>query len=288
MNRKALGKGLDALIPHFELGVPKSAGKDNYLLIDEIVPNRNQPRKYFDDEKMKELVESIREQGIIQPIVVQKNRTGYEIIVGERRWRAAKKAGLKKIPALVKELDDGESLEMAIIENIHRHDLNPIEEAMAYSKLATEFGLKQEEIAQRVGKKRASIANFMRLLKLSRSLQEDIVSGRITMGHAMALLSLASEKEIEALRKQIIKEGLNVRQTENIAKRKTVDSHISKRTKHSAEKDRFLEILETKLARSLGTKVKIVAQKNGGTVTISYYSEEDLERICDVLVSKMK
>lgn len=286
MHRKALGKGLDALIPDFELGVPETGEQGAYVLINEIVANRNQPRTSFDDRKMKELVESIREQGIIQPVVVQKAKTGYELIVGERRWRAAKKAGLKKIPAVIREAGDLQSLEMAIIENIHRQDLNPIEEARAYSKLAEDFGLKQEEIAQRVGKNRASVANYLRLLKLSRPLQEDLISGKISMGHARALLALSSNREIDALRRRIVKEGLSVRQTESMIK-----EHPPHKKENAGKKpptkNQFLKILETELARALATRVKIVPDGKGGAVKIAYYSDEDLERLRGILVPKM-
>jgi len=286
MHRKALGKGLDALIPDFELGVPETGEQGAYVLINEIVANRNQPRTSFDDRKMKELVESIREQGIIQPVVVQKAKTGYELIVGERRWRAAKKAGLKKIPAVIREAGDLQSLEMAIIENIHRQDLNPIEEARAYSKLAEDFGLKQEEIAQRVGKNRASVANYLRLLKLSRPLQEDLISGKISMGHARALLALSSNREIDALRRRIVKEGLSVRQTESMIK-----EHPPRKKENAGKKpptkNQFLKILETELARALATRVKIVPDGKGGAVKIAYYSDEDLERLRGILVPKM-
>ena len=194
MNRKALGKGINALIPDFELGVPESPengpAKSTELLIDEISPNRFQPRKYFDDEKLEELVTSIRENGILQPVVVQTAQSGYELIVGERRWRASKKLGLKKIPAIIRDVSDAQALELAIIENIHRQDLNPIEEAEAYSRLADEFALTQEMIAKKVGKSRTAVANTLRLLKLSRNIKEDLISEKLSMGHARALLGL--------------------------------------------------------------------------------------------------
>lgn len=278
---------MEALIPDFELGVPETGEEGTYILIDEIVANRNQPRTCFDGRKMEELVESIREQGIIQPVVVQRAETGYELIVGERRWRAAKQAGLKKIPALIREAGDVQSLEMAIIENIHRQDLNPIEEAKAYSRLAEEFGLKQEEIAQRVGKNRASVANYLRLLKLSRPLQEDLIAGKITMGHARALLALPSEKEIDALRQRIVKEGLSVRQTESMIKKYSPRGEPERAGKKPPTKNQFLKIMETELARVLGTQVKIVPDASGGTVKIAYYSDEDLERLCEIFMPKM-
>jgi ParB family chromosome partitioning protein len=292
MAKKGLGgKGLSALIPDFEMGVPEVNSNESMreLLLDEIVPNKNQPRKLFDDSKLQALIDSIKEKGVLQPIVVQKSDDGYEIIVGERRWRASKKAGLKKIPAVIKETTDTESLELAIIENIHRHDLNPIEEGMAYSRLAVDFGMKQEQIAKRVGKNRASVANYMRLLKLSRPVQEDIVTGKLSMGHARALLGLEREKEIEVLRQKILKDGLNVRQTENLVKQ-TENKNPSKTSKSSKSpsksKNIFLKTMEDSLQRQFGTKVEIVPDKKGGKVVISYYSNEDLERLQECFFSK--
>ena len=191
MNRKALGKGINALIPDFEEGVPeaeKSLATD--LLIDEISPNHLQPRNYFDDKKLNDLMSSIKEHGVLQPVVVQKVDAGFELIVGERRWRASKKLGLKKIPAVIREVNDEQSLEIAIIENIHRQDLNPIEEAEAYARLSNEFELTQEMVAEKVGKSRTAVANILRLLKLSRNIKEDLISEKISMGHARALLGL--------------------------------------------------------------------------------------------------
>ncbi|MFQ5715512.1 MAG: ParB/RepB/Spo0J family partition protein [Nitrospinales bacterium] len=287
MNRKALGKGLNALIPEFELGFSENEGNHGgaLLLVDEIAPNENQPRKFFADDQLGALAESIKEKGIIQPIVVQTTASGYQIIVGERRWRAARKAGLKKIPAIVREIGDKESLEIAIIENIHRQDLNPIEEAMAYSRLAEDFGLKQEEIAERVGKNRASIANYMRLLKLSRPLQEDIVAERLTMGHARALLALPSEKAAESVRQKILQSGLNVRQTEALV-RKEVEQAETEPKKRSGKKDIFIRNIEMEAERKFGSKVQILPGKKGGKLIISYYSDEDLERILGLIASE--
>ena len=217
MNRKALGKGINALIPNFETEVPKSAATAGMveLLIDEVSPGDTQPRKDFNDEKLKELENSIRENGVIQPIVVQKRGEGYEIICGERRWRASRKAGLKKIPAVIREVSNTQSLQMALIENIHRQDLNPIEEAQAYKRLSHEFGLTQEVIAKQVGKNRATVANYLRLLKLSKGFQDDLVTGKLTMGHARAMLALETEKEMEEARREVLKKNMNVRQVES-------------------------------------------------------------------------
>lgn len=285
MNRKALGKGLKALIPDFEQGVPEEVptpSGSRELLIDEIVPNRLQPRKHFDDEKLGELAHSIREKGVLQPVIVQKSQEGYELVVGERRWRASKKAGLKKIPAIIKDVTDTQSLEIAIIENLHRQDLNPIEEAEAYRRLGDEFGLTQEKIAQSVGKNRASVANTLRLLKLSRNVKEDLIAGRLTMGHARALLGLESESAVEKLRRDILNRDLTVRQTE--ARVAGAAKNSPKRAK--MPKDIFLKELEKDLGRTLGTKVEIHPQKKGGKVVIAYYSNEDLDRIRDRIVPK--
>jgi ParB family chromosome partitioning protein len=280
MNRKALGKGIEALIPDFDEGL--SQGEDSNgslnLLIDEVFPNRLQPRKKFDDEKFNELERSIREHGVLQPVIVQKSVNGYELIVGERRWRASKKAGLKKIPAVIREVTDLESLELALIENLNRQDLNPIEEADGYERLAKDFGLTQENIAKRMGKSRESVANIMRLLKLPRQIQEDMISGRLTMGHGRALLGLKSAQEILFLRKKIVDQSLNVRETEvqvNLLKYKSEAPKKSEK----AYKDIFISSLQVELERKLGTKVEIATNQKGGKVVIKYYSNDDLERI---------
>ena len=279
MNRKALGKGINALIPDFEKGVPeaeKSLATD--LLIDEISPNHLQPRNYFDDKKLNDLMSSIKEHGVLQPVVVQKVDSGFELIVGERRWRASKKLGLKKIPAVIREVNDTQSLEIAIIENIHRQDLNPIEEAEAYARLSDEFALTQEMVAEKVGKSRAAVANILRLLKLSRNIKEDLISEKISMGHARALLGLEESKQMETLRNEIVKQDLTVRQTEsrvNKLKKGVLDKPITQKV----NKDIFTKDLEKDLARRLGTKVNILPKKNGGKLIVTYYSDDDLERI---------
>ncbi len=290
MNRKALGRGINALIPDFEIGVPQSGGVGPgpaEIMIDDIVPNRLQPRKFFDDEKLQELVFSIQEKGVLQPVIVQKAKgNNYELIVGERRWRASKKAGLKKIPAIIREVSDAESLEIAIIENIHRHDLNPIEEAEAYSQLANEFGLTQEKLAQKVGKNRTTITNTLRLLKLPNGVKADMVAGRFSMGHARALLGLESAKDIEALRREILKKDMNVRQAEERVRqlKKTNSDAV---TAPKKKKDIFLKNIETGLERLLGTKVEILPKQKGGKVMITYYSDDDLERIRGMMGKKI-
>ena len=286
MNRKALGKGINALIPDFEEGVPEGGKLPGTLelLIDEISPSKLQPRKYFDDEKFLELEQSVRENGILQPIIVQKGEFGFELVAGERRWRAARKAGLKKIPAIIREVTDAQSLEFALIENIHRQDLNPIEEADAYARLSNEFGLTQEKIAKRVGKNRATVTNMLRLLKLPHQVKQDIVSGRLTMGHARALIGLESAKDIDILRKDIIFRDLNVRQTEGKVNRLKKGGFGKKTSQKGPKKDIFLKNLELELERKLGTKVDIKLGKSGGTLAIKYYSDDDLERIAGLII----
>lgn len=287
MTRKALGKGINALIPNFEMEDAPGPGKAGMveLLIDEISPGATQPRKDFNDQKLQELEQSIRENGVIQPIVVQKRENGYEIICGERRWRASKKAGLKKIPVVIREASNTESLQLALIENIHRQDLNPIEEAEAYKRLSQEFGLTQDLIARRVGKNRATIANYLRLLKLSRGFQEDLILGRLTMGHARAMLALKTEQEMEEVRREVLNRNMNVRQLEFHIQKKN-SSKTGPRPKPSiAPKDIFIKDLEKELQRHLGTKVAITPAKKGGKLVVLYYSIDDLNRIRDMIIN---
>lgn len=286
MNRKALGKGINALIPDFETEVPATTATAGMveLLIDEISPGDTQPRKDFNDEKLKELENSIRENGVIQPIVVQKQGDGYEIICGERRWRASQKAGLKKIPAVIREVSNTQSLQMALIENIHRQDLNPIEEAQAYKRLSHEFGLTQEVIAKQVGKNRATVANYLRLLKLSKAFQEDLITGQLTMGHARAMLSLATEQEMEEARREVLRKNMNVRQVESYVQSKNRPAGTKPKS-NPAVKDIFIKDLEKEFERRLGTKVEIIPGKKGGKLVVLYYSNDDLNRIHDMIVS---
>ena len=284
MNRKALGRGIEALIPSFKKDTSdgENAAGPVELLIDEIVPNPLQPRKYFNDAHLEELENSIREHGVIQPIIVQKGLKSYELIVGERRWRASKKVGLKKIPAVVREATDTESLELALIENLNRQDLNPIEEADGYARLAKDFKLTQEKIAQRMGKSRESVANAMRLLKLPRKVKEDIIGGRLTMGHGRALLGLKNEKDVEVLRKKIVRQTLNVRETEALVNK--THQNTESRVRKKPKKNIFIKTLETELERKLGTKVKIDPSLKGGKVIINFYSDDDLERIRSLII----
>jgi ParB family chromosome partitioning protein len=286
VNRKALGKGINALIPNFATEAPSNAKTSGLveLLLDEISPGKNQPRKDFNDVKLKELENSIRENGVIQPIVVQKRGEGYEIICGERRWRASRKAGHKKIPAIIREASTTQSLQMALIENIHRQDLNPIEEAEAYKRLSHEFGLTQEVIAKQVGKNRATVANYLRLLKLSRGFQDDLITGRLTMGHARAMLALETEREMEAARREVLKQNMNVRQLEFYVQAKKSPAG-TKPKGGLAHKDIFIKDLEKEFQRHLGTKVEITPGKKGGKLVVFYYSNDDLNRIRDMMLS---
>src|SRR4030043_2202158 len=214
--RMALGKGLGALLPEFGQAEPKTLF---YCGIEEIIPNRSQPRKHFDESKLQELAESIKEKGILEPLIVRRTDQGYELIVGERRWRAAQKAGLKEVPVMVKEIEGREVLEISLIENLQREDLNPIEAAEAFKHLIEEFNLSQEGLGQRIGKARTPITNTLRLLKLPMEVRNQLLQNRITSGHARAILSLESKEKQKELCALLIKKGLYVRETEALAKR---------------------------------------------------------------------
>lgn len=278
MQRKALGKGLGALIPLEPLENKNDSGKGvSEIPIDKISLGRFQPRKVFNEEPLEELVHSVKKKGILQPVIVQKNKTGYELVAGERRLRAAKAANLKNIPAMIMNLSDLETLEVALFENIHRQDLNTIEEANVYYRLSQEFNLTQEEIAKRVGKDRSSIANFLRLLKLPQEIKKDIAENKLTMGHARALLSLANINEQLKLRNLILKKDLSVRQVESRIKRFKADPPKSNKEKP----DLFHKDLEENLKKSLGTKVSITKESKGGKIVIHFHSDEELERILE-------
>ncbi|CAI2719722.1 ParB/RepB/Spo0J family partition protein [Nitrospina watsonii] len=288
MTRKALGKGIDALFgdapKETEAADKAASGSDITVLpLEQIVPNTHQPRKEFDDEKLAELVESIQQNGVIQPIVVQRQGEGYQLICGERRWRASQKAGKKDIPVVIRDVTDTESLQLALIENIHRQDLNPIEEAEAYQRLVQDHGLTQDEVAQQVGKNRATVANTLRLLKLSKAIKDDLASGRLSMGHARALLAIGNERDREDARQQAVRKGLNVRQLEQMAQRQSQPA-ASRPAKKSAQKDVFINDLEKQFQRALGTKVSVNAGKKGGQVVIQYYDNDDLQRIHDMII----
>jgi len=278
MSKPALGKGLGALIP-------KGAGMDAAggvleVELSRITPNAYQPRKDFKDEALKELADSIKSKGVIQPVLLRKKPDGgYEIIAGERRYRAARLAGLKKVPALVKDATPGEVLELALIENIQREDLNPVETAEAYGRLIKEFGLSQEQMAERVGKERSTVANYLRLLALPGDIKRDIAEGALSMGHAKAILSLDSPQKQMALRREIIARGLSVREAESTARRMKAPGRIIKKKPASPQ----VAMLEDELKRRFGTKVHIKQKGKGGRIEIEYYSGDELERLLDAL-----
>jgi len=279
MKRKALGKGLDALIPQPPLEEALPAREVDINLLS---PNPHQPRMGYSDRRMKELMESIRASGIIEPLVVRPIEGGYQIIVGERRWRAAQKLGLTKVPVVIKDIQEERLLEFALIENLQREDLNPLEEARAYAMLVDKFKLTQEEVSRRVGKDRSSVANYLRLLKLPQSVQQEILAENLTMGHARALLSL-EDREAQLGICQRIKEGrLSVRETERLIQR-IKEGRMAK--PRGIPIDPFIKDTEERLQRALGTKVSIRRKRKGGRIEIEYYSEEDLQRLFSLLVS---
>jgi len=286
--KKPLGRGLASLIPEAqgpEGSLPGAQFKKDFFYcdIEKIVPNTYQPRKIFQKEALDELVESVKVHGIIQPLVVRQKDGRYELIAGERRWRAAQRAGLKRVPVVVKEIDgDQTSLEMAIIENIQREDLNCIEEAIAYQQLMDEFQLSQEDIATRVGKNRATVANTLRLLKLPAVIREDITAGKITMGHARALLSLESSEDQIAVREMIVKKKLSVRETERKVNELLREKNKTDGAIPGAD-NIHLRALEDDLRRIYGTMVKIVGSDTKGLIQFTYTTREDLMRIADEL-----
>ena len=300
-----LGKGLDALIPN-KAGGPskepakkirsavvkkdKPAEKDNLaaerlVKISSVEPNLNQPRRHFDEDALLELSESIKQYGVLQPLLVSDKKDYFEIIAGERRWRAAKMAGLKEVPVVVKEFTDQEIVEISLIENIQREDLNPIEEAMAYKRLMEEFHLKQDEIADRVAKSRTAVTNSMRLLKLSSKVQEMVIADMISAGHARALLGISDEALQETTAMKVFDEKLSVRETEKLVKNLVSPAKKIKTEKNTAE-DAIYESLEEKMKGIMGTKVSIQRKKNNkGKIEIEYYSRDELERIIDLFES---
>jgi ParB family transcriptional regulator, chromosome partitioning protein len=280
IKRKALGRGLSALIPEATDNEPQAEQGYFQCPIESIEPNPYQPRQEFDNTALEELAASIKEKGVITPILVSKSDQGYRLIAGERRWRAAQKAGLERIPVVVRESTPIESLELALIENIQRRDLNPIEEAQAYKKWLEDADTTQEILAQRVGKDRSTIANLLRLLNLPKEIQKDIIDVRLSMGHARVLAGLKSPGEQNRIRDLIIKKDLSVRQTETLAKK---ESHSGHPKKNSHDLDEYLASLSDGLKRSLGTKVEIKKKGKRGTINIHFYSDDELDRLLDRL-----
>ena len=292
---RGLGKGLDSLIP---ASVPKmeaeqevvkteSNAQGTYVKITKVEPNREQPRKNFDEDALQELADSIKQYGIVEPLIVQDRKTHYEIIAGERRWRAAKLAGLKEVPVIVRNYTEQEIVEISLIENIQREDLNPIEEAQAYKRLLTEFHLKQDEVAERVSKSRTAVTNSMRLLKLCDEVQQMIIDDMTTTGHARALISIEDPEQQYTIAQKVFDEKLNVRDVEKLVK----NLNKPEKAKKEPVADKALEVvyqdLEEKLKQSLGTKVSIASKGDGaGKLEIEFYTHDDLEKITDLLTGR--
>ena len=289
VNKRGLGKGLDTMIPPVKNekkseNADPAKGPETLVNITKVEPNREQPRKNFDEDALLELSESIKQYGLLQPILVQDRKDYYEIIAGERRWRAAKLAGLKQVPVIIKNLTDQEIVEISLIENIQRENLNPIEEAQAYKRLLNEFHLKQDEVAERVSKSRTAVTNSMRLLKLSDDVQRMVIDEMITTGHARALLGVEDPAEQYNLAQRIFDEKLSVREVEKIVK------NMGKPVKPKKEKvvDKSMQVIyddiSEKLKTQLGTKVNIVPKEDGsGKIEIEFYSHDELDRILDLM-----
>ena len=290
MSKKfGLGKGLNALIPEDTVILEPKKGKDKnddngYSLIDInlIKSNESQPRKSFDDEKIMELAESIKSNGIIQPLILRKDKDEYIIVAGERRWRAAKYIGIKEIPAVIMDLTEKQILEISLIENIQREDLNSIEEAIAYKKLITDFDLTQEQLSKRIGKSRVAITNTMRLLNLSEDVQQYIIEGVISEGHGRALLAITDSKLQCELAQNVIDDKLSVRELEFLIRKLKTKSEPSKSKAKKETNPYYKEVIE-RLENYFGTKVNVTNKNNKGKIEIEYYSEEDLQRILEII-----
>jgi ParB family chromosome partitioning protein len=289
--RPALGKGLSALIPD----APEPAARPGVteIDIDLLAPSHQQPRLQMDDARLDELAQSIKANGIIQPILVRRSGSEYRIIAGERRWRAAQRAGLLKVPVVVRDIEEGaekQLLELALIENIQRENLNPVDEALAYQRLSEEFGLTQDQIAAAVGKDRSSVANFQRLLKLPEELRAELAAGALSMGHARALLALPSADAQRQAAREVIARGLSVRDTEALVKRLVAAPGASTRAARNsqpgaAEKDIHTRAAEDRMRFALGSKVRIIRRGAGGQIEIDFSSEDELNRIYELLTA---
>jgi ParB family chromosome partitioning protein len=281
----ALGRGLGALIPDAAGAESDASGprSKDYMECDVelIQPNRFQPRSHFDNEEMEQLSASIRAQGVLQPLLVRRLEMGYELVAGERRLRAAKMAGLIKVPVIIKDVTNAEMLEMAIVENIQRENLNPIEEAEAYHRLIMEFGLTQEQASARVGKSRSAVANFLRLRQLPDAIKESITDGRLSMGHARALLGADNQVQQNAAWRAIMRKSLSVRQTEDLVKRLRNAAEVVERKKNGSE-ERHLAGLADRLTQRFGTKVQIKRRGKRGKLEIEFYSDDDLNRLLEL------
>lgn len=296
VKKKGLGKGLDSLIPDNK-GAKSFAESETYLKseseqnsgeqmmkINMVEPNREQPRKKFEEDALLELADSIKQFGILQPLLVRKRKDYYEIIAGERRWRAAKMAGFKEIPVIIKEFSEQEIVEIGLIENIQRENLNPIEEAMAFKRLLEEFNLKQDEVAERVSKSRTAVTNSMRLLKLNDKVQQMIIDDMISTGHARALLAIDDKEQQYMLANKIFDEKLSVRETEKLIK--DIKNPKKIKEKKVVENAFIYKDIEDKMKEIIGTKVNVTSKGNGkGKIEIEYYSDEELERVFDMIMS---
>jgi ParB family transcriptional regulator, chromosome partitioning protein len=276
---KALGKGLSALIPE-GLEWNQGEGRFFHCPIEAVEPNPYQPRQRFGEHELEELADSIREKGVVTPLLVSKTEKGYRLIAGERRWRAAQKAGLERVPVVVRESTPVESLELALIENIHRKDLNPIEEAMAYSRWLEDTRSTQDILSKKLGKDRTTITNMLRLLKLPKSIQEDLLEDRLSMGHARVLAGLKGEADQRRIRNLILRKGLSVRQAEELAKK---GKSPNRPRADKAEEEHYMSSLVDGLRQSLGTKVEIRRQGRQGSIVIHFYSDEELDRLLERL-----
>lgn len=280
--KQVLGRGLDVLIPDVDTS-RLGASDFFYCDIDTIRPNPYQPRQRFSEEYLRSLAESIKANGVIQPLVVRSVPDGYELIVGERRWRACRMAGLEQVPVLARDAGALEMLEMALVENIHREDLNPLEKAEAYQRLMDEFDLTQEEVARRVGQSRSTVANFLRLRGLPKEIQTDLVNNTLTMGHARALLAAETRARQKAVWRQVVSKQLSVRATEALVKTLMKEKKESRRPAPSSSEKIYLDSLADELGRHLGTKVLITATGKKGHLQIEFYGNDDLNRLISLL-----
>jgi ParB family chromosome partitioning protein len=278
--RPALGKGIGALLS----SAAQEGGKKYFSCpIEELKPHSQQPRKTFDDGKMAELVASIKEKGVIQPLVIRQMGDHYQIIAGERRWRAAQKAGLERVPVVIQDVTEDWALEIALIENIQREDLNPLEEATAYRHLMDSFDLSQEEVAKRVGKDRSTVTNALRLLRLPNKVKDDLLGNRLSMGHARALLSLENDEDIQEASNEVIRKKLSVRETEKLVKKIKAFTGIKKPAEPVVkEVDPNLLELESSLKQTLGAQVKLTPKGQGGRIEINYHDQLELERLLEL------
>lgn len=287
--KKGLGRGLDIMIPEqiIEVTEEKSdnVSRETFVQVNQIEPNRSQPRKKFDEDALQELAESIKQYGVIQPLILQKRENYYEIIAGERRWRAARLAGIKEVPAIIKDYSPQEIVEIALIENIQREDLNPIEEALTYQRLIQEFDLKQDEVAERVSKSRVAVTNSLRLLKLDQRVQQMLIDEMLTNGHARALLPIEDLEKQYLTACRVFDEKMSVRDTEKLVKQ-ILNEKPQKEVAVTAEDDFIYRNLEEKIRGIIGTKVSIHKKKNNlGKIEIEYYSDEELDRLIELFES---